>query len=325
MEYRLLGSTGVRIGKIAYGTMSFGGDADEATARALFERAREAGVNLFDTADMYQKGISEEILGRLMVGCRDQIVLATKGYGAMGSGPNDRGASRFHMVRAVEASLKRLQTDRIDIYYIHHYDADTAVEDSLVTLDRLVTQGKILYPAISNFSAWQAQRALDICEMRGLVKPVVIQPMYNLVKRQAEVEILPMAQANRLAVVPYNPLGGGLLSGKYGVADRPASGRLVENKMYQARYGGQDTYQIAEDFRRLAREWGMHPVTLAAAWVTMHPGVTAALVGARSVEQLNASLAAADLTLTAEQYAAVNALTPIPPSPIDRSEDLQKK
>ena len=253
---KLLGATGVKVSPIALGTMACGGDADEATARAIWRAARDAGVNLFDTADVYNAGRSEEILGRLMQGERDQIVLATKAYFPTGAGPNDRGTSRYHLVRAVEASLRRLATDRIDLYYLHRFDDVTALDETLRGIEDLVRAGKILYPACSNFAAWQVAHALGIQRHHGWAPVVALQPMYNLVKRQAEVEILPMAQSLGLAVIPYNATGGGLLTGKYAPGRPPPRGRLSEDKMYSVRYADPRYLTIAGQFTALAAELG---------------------------------------------------------------------
>ncbi|MBI4954029.1 MAG: aldo/keto reductase [Myxococcales bacterium] len=321
MHYRLLGTTGLKVSALALGTMTFGAEADEATSAALFARARDAGVNFFDCADVYAQGRSEEILGRLAKSCRHEVVLATKAYFPTGSDPNARGSSRYHLRRAVEASLRRLGTDRIDLFHLHRFDDATALDDTLRTLDDLVRAGMILYPAVSNFAAWQAARALGIAERSGFAPIVCMQPMYNLLKRQAESEILPLARAEKLAVVCYSPLAGGLLSGKYGRTARPDVGRMVTNKMYQTRYGAASNYAIAEDFGALARELGVHPASLAVAWVAHHPGVTAPLVGARNVEQLEPCLAATDLAMTPELYARIAALSPAPPPATDRNEE----
>jgi aryl-alcohol dehydrogenase-like predicted oxidoreductase len=321
MRYRLLGPSGVKVSNLSFGTMSFGGDADEATAGRIFGRAREAGVNFFDTADVYSEGRSEEILGRLLRGCRDEVVLASKAHFPTGKGPNDRGSSRYHLVRAVEASLRRLGTDRIDVYYLHHFDDQTAVLESLRTLDDLVHQGKILYPACSNFAAWQVAHALGLQSERRLAPFVALQPMYNLLKRQAEVEILPMAQALGVAVVPYSPTAGGILTGKYRGGVRPEGTRLATNQMYQARYGRTDYWDAADRFSALAAEIGQAPARLAVAWAAGHPGVTSVLLGARSVEQLDSTLAAADLDLSEDVRARIAALTPEPPPATDRSEE----
>ena len=321
MDYVWMGRTGVRVSRLAFGTMSFGGEADEATSAALFARCRDAGVNHFDCADVYNGGRAEEILGRLVKGCRDEVVLTSKAYFPTGADPNARGSSRYHLVRAVEASLRRLGTDHIDVYYLHRFDANAALDETLRAVDDLVARGLILYPAASNFSAWEAMKALGVQERRGFAKLAAVQPMYNLVKRQAEVEILPLAQAEGLAVFPYGPLGGGLLSGRYGADRRPASGRLIDNAMYRTRYAEDGYYAVAERFVALAAEVGVHPVSLAIAWVAAHPGVTSPLLGARSVAQLEPALAAVDVPMTAELYARICALSPTPPPATDRNEE----
>lgn len=321
METVVLGRTGVRVSPMAFGTMSFGGAADEATSTALYGRCRDVGINHFDCADVYNGGQAEEILGRLIAGHRDQVVLATKAYFPTGDGMNDRGSSRFHLVRAVEASLRRLATDRIDIFYLHRWDDDADIAESLRTLDDLVSQGKILYPALSNVAAWQAAKAVTLCEARGWARPVCIQPMYNLAKRQAEVEILPMSQAEGLAVFPYSPLGGGLLAGKYGGAVRPTTGRLIENGMYTTRYGAPINFEIAERLRAMADNLGVHPAALALAWVQSHPAVTAPLIGARTLDQLNTCLGAIDIDLSPDQRREISALSPVPPPATDRNEE----
>jgi aryl-alcohol dehydrogenase-like predicted oxidoreductase len=321
MDYAIMGRTGVRVSSLAFGTMSFGREADRETSAALYRRCREVGINLFDCADVYAKGESERILGELVAGERDELVLATKAYFPTGDGPNHRGASRYHLVRAVEASLRRLNTDRIDLLYVHKWDDSAAVDETMRALDHLVDQGKVLYLGASNFAAWQVMKALGVAERRGLAPLVALQPMYNLVKRQAEVELLPMAWSEDLAVFPYSPLGGGLLSGKYRRSDRPEAGRLQWDNMYQLRYGDDLNFEVAERFAELARERDLHPATLAVAWVRAHPSVTAPLLGARSLEQLEPLLAAADLELDEDTYDAVGALAPRPPPATDRSEE----
>jgi aryl-alcohol dehydrogenase-like predicted oxidoreductase len=318
---RFLGKTGVKVSPIALGAMSFGGDADEATAWSIYRAARDAGINFIDTADVYNEGRSKEFLGRFLRGDRDDVVLATKAYFPTGKGANARGSSRYHLVRAVESSLRRLQTDRIDLFYVHRFDDATALDETLRALDDLVRSGKILYPACSNFAAWQVAHALGLAALKHLAPLVAIQPMYNLVKRAAEIEILPMAHSLGLAVVPYSPTGGGLLTGKYGTGRAPEHGRLKDTKMYSIRYGNPAFYEIAERFTQLAAELGHHPVTLAAAWVASHPAVTSVLVGGRSVEQLAPAFAAATLALDAETRAKISALSPEPPPATDRNEE----
>ena len=321
MEYKFLGNTGVKVSALCFGTMSFGGDADEATSAAMFHRCREVGINFFDCANVYQGGRAEEILGQLIAGCRDEVVITSKVYFPTGDDVNARGASRRHMMAAVEASLKRLKTDTIDFYFIHRFDDYTPLEETLRALDDLVRQGKILYPAASNFAAWQVAKALGISAKEGWARFECIQPMYNLVKRQAEVEILPMAQSENLGVISYSPLASGLLTGKYGPSRRPESGRLVGNKMYQARYGADWMVEVAQRFADFAKERGFEPASLAVAWVAGHPAVTAPIIGARNSAQLEASLKALEIQMTPELRAAISALSPEPPPATDRSEE----
>ncbi len=321
MEHRAFGKTGIKISQLAFGTMSFGGDADERTSHELFSRARAAGINFFDCADVYAKGKSEELLGSFMKGCRDELVISTKAYFPTGASVNARGSSRYHLVRAVEASLRRLATDRIDVFFLHRFDELTALEETVRAVEHLVQTGKILHPAVSNFAAWQTARMLGVGERLGASPLVCVQPMYNLLKRQAEVEILPLARAEGLAALTYSPLAGGLLSGKYGAELRPARGRIVDNAMYATRYGAPSNFELAESFTRLASELGYHPASLAIAWVAGHPGVTAPLIGARNVAQLEASLAALDVAMTPELHARISAMTPTPPPATDRNEE----
>ncbi len=321
MEYRNLGRTGVKVSQLCFGTMSFGGDADETTSAAMFKRCREAGINFFDCANAYGAGRAEEILGRLIAGQREELVITTKVFGVMGKDVNDRGLSRRHITRAVEASLKRLKTDRVDLLFVHQFDRYTPIEETLRTLDDLVHQGKIVYPAVSNWAAWQIAKAHGISAREGLARFECIQPMYNLVKRQAEVEILPFAQSEQVGVIPYSPLGGGLLTGKYKTQDRPSQGRLVENKMYNKRYGEGMYYETAENFTAHAQKHSVHPATLAVAWVMAHPAVTAPIIGARNVDQLEASLAALDVHMTPEWWKEIAALSYEPPLATDRSEE----
>ncbi|MGC9521290.1 MAG: aldo/keto reductase [Anaerolineae bacterium] len=321
MEYRTLGRTGVKVSSLCFGTMSFGGDADEATSAAMFNRCRDAGINFFDSANVYQQGRAEEILGNLIRDCRDEIVITSKVYFPMGEDVNARGAHRRHIMQAVEGSLRRLGTDYIDVYFIHRFDEETPLEETLRALDDLVKQGKILYPGASNFAAWQVEKALGLAALHNWAPFEVLQPMYNLVKRQAEVEILPMAQAENLGVIPYSPLGGGLLTGKYSAEKRPDEGRLVTNAMYQRRYGDEWVYEVAGDFTAFAQDRGYDPVSLAVAWVAAHPAVTAPIIGARNVSQLEGSLGALDIEMTPELRAEISALSLEPPPATDRSEE----
>jgi len=321
MEYKILGNTGVKVSSLCFGTMSFGGDADEATSETTYHRCREAGINFFDCANVYSGGVAEEILGKLVAGERDQLVLTSKVYFPAGPDINARGAHRYHIRQAVEGSLRRLGTDRIDVYFIHHFDDETPLEETLRALDDLVRQGKVLYPAVSNFAAWQVAKALGISARYGWARFEVLQPMYNLVKRQAEVELLPLAESENLAVTPYSPLGGGLLTGKYGAKARPDKGRLVENKRYGKRYGGDWVYEVAGSFTDFAQERGFHPASLAVAWVRSHPAVTAPIIGARNLEQLGGPLNSLEIEMTPELRAEISALSPEPPLATDRAEE----
>jgi len=322
MNTRPLGRSGVQVSQLCFGTMSFGGDADAQESARMYRAGREAGINFFDSADQYNKGASEVILGELMRGERDALVVATKCFNPTGSDLNARGNSRRHVSRAVEASLKRLGTDRIDILYLHQQDPLTPLDESMRAMEDLVRAGKVLYPALSNHAAWQAQQALGLQEARGWARLQAIQPMYNLVKRQAEVEILPMAQANAVAVVPYSPAGGGLLSGKY--AQKGAQGRLATNKMYESRYGDAWMHETAARFADFCRSRGWHPMSVAVAWVGAHPAVTAPIIGARSLEQLQASLDSVKIAMTPELRAEIAALSRTPAPATDRSEETKK-
>ena len=321
MQYRSLGRTGMQVSQLCFGTMSFGEIANEETSAAMFRRCRDAGINLFDTADVYAAGRSEEILGKLLKGCRDDVVLTSKVGVPTGSDVNAGGLSRRHIMLGVENSLRRLQTDRLDVYFVHTFDPKTPIEETVRALDALVQQGKILCPAVSNWAAWQIAKALGVSAREGLARYECIQPMYSLVKRQAEVEILPLAQAEEMGVISYSPLGGGLLTGKYTTSARPDSGRLVENPMYMRRYGEAVLYEIAERLAAHARERGVHPATLAVAWVAAHPAITAPIIGARNLRQLEASLAALDLEMTTEWRDEISALSYDPPVATDRSEE----
>jgi aryl-alcohol dehydrogenase-like predicted oxidoreductase len=319
VNFRVLGRSGVQVSPLCLGTMAFGGDADAAESARMFRAARDAGINFFDTADQYNAGRSEEVLGELIRGSRDELVIATKCFNPTGTDVNARGANRRHVRRAVEASLKRLGTDRVDILFLHHYDALTPLEEHMRALEDMVRSGKVLYPALSNYSAWQTQAALGHQERSGWARLQAIQPMYSLVKRQAEVELLPMAQANGVGVVAYSPSGGGLLSGRY--LEAGAQGRHTTNKMYKVRYGESWMHDTATKFVALCKQRGWHPISAAVAWVGTHPAVTAPIIGGRSLEQLRASLDAVKIPMTPELRAEIAALSRTPAPATDRSDE----
>jgi aryl-alcohol dehydrogenase-like predicted oxidoreductase len=320
MDYRPLGRTGVRVSALCLGTMTFGAEADEAASAAMYRAARDAGINFFDTADQYAGGRSEETLGRLMAAHRDEVVIATKCFNPSGPDVNARGLSRRHIARAAEASLRRLGTDRVDVLYLHQQDPRTPLEESLRALEDLVRAGKVVYPALSNHAAWQTEQALGVQAARGWTPIAAIQPMYNLVKRQAEVEILPMAAAHGLGVFPYSPGGGGLLSGKYAAA-ADATGRLATNPRYRDRYAEPWMHETATQFASLCAARGVHPMSMAVAWVASHPAVTAPIIGGRDLGQLQASLDAVKVAMTPELRAELAALSRTPPPATDRSEE----
>jgi aryl-alcohol dehydrogenase-like predicted oxidoreductase len=318
MKTKLLGRTGIHVSQLCFGTMSFGGDADEATSASMYRAVRDAGINFFDTANEYNKGRSEEILGRLAKDHRDELVITTKCFNKTGPDVNAGGANRRHVVQAVEASLRRLQTDRIDVLFLHRFDPVTPIDEMMRGLEDLVRSGKVIYPAVSNWSAWQTQRAVDIQERNDWARLQVIQPMYNLVKRQAEVELLPMAAANGIGVIPYSPAAAGLLSGKY---SGEATGRLKTNKMYEARYGEEWAFETAEKYVALCKQKGLHPVSAAIAWVGAHPAITSPIIGARNLDQLKDSLASVKIDMTPELRAEISDLSRTPPPATDRLEE----
>lgn len=321
MKYRWLGTTGVQVSELCFGTMSFGGDADADTAASMYGECRNRGINFFDCANGYNRGRAEEILSGLIKDERDDLVITTKCAVPMSDDINNRGGNRRHIVSALEASLKRLGTDRVDVLFMHRWDPHTPLEETLRALEALVRDGKVLYIGASNYSAWQTAKALGICERHQWPRLDVIQPMYNLVKRQAESEIFPLAEAERLGVITYSPVGGGMLSGKYGPEKRPDAGRLISNNEYTRRYGEEWAFDTAGAFTAFAAGHGVHPVSLAVAWAASHPAVTCPIVGARSLEQLQPSLDAVDIDMTAELRAEIAALSRTPPPATDRLEE----
>jgi aryl-alcohol dehydrogenase-like predicted oxidoreductase len=322
MDYVKVGRTGVRVSRLSFGTMGFGAAADMDMSRALFRRCIEKGITFFDCANSYSGGKAEEILGACMAqaGCRDDVVIVSKVCRPVSDGPNGRGLSRRHIMNEVENSLKRLRTDRIDFYFAHHYDPLAAPEETLRAFDDLQRQGKIIHAAVSNWSAWRIATALGLSEREGLARFALVQPMYNLVKRQAEVELFPLAMAEGMGVMVYSPLASGLLTGLYGLGRRPASGRLAQPR-YTQRYGDDAFLATADRFTAFARQNGYEPATLAVAWAMSHPAVTAPIVGADTVEQLDGSLAALDIDMTLDLREAVTALSIPPDESIEREVD----
>jgi len=324
MQYRLLGRSGTAVSNLALGTMTFGTETDADGSHAQLDRFLDAGGNLVDTADVYSGGVSEQIIGDWLAADparRDRVVLATKGRFPMGDGANDLGLSRRHLRLALEASLRRLQTDWIDLYQVHSHDPLTPIEETLRFLDDAVRAGKINYIGLSNFTGWQLQQAVGVAERWGLSVPVTLQPQYNLLVREIEWEIVPACQANGLGMLPWSPLGGGWLTGKYSPDERPSGAtRLGENpdrgvEAYDRRSGRQRTWDVVDAVRSVADELGVSMAQVALAWLADRPAVTSVILGARTTEQLEDNLGAADLHLSAEQTERLDAASD--PEPAD--------
>ena len=321
MKYKILGKTGIEVSELCLGTMSFGGQADEKESAKIFKQCREAGINFFDCANVYEKGKSETILGKLIQGNRNDLVITSKAYFPTSNDVNARGGTRKHIMTAINESLNRLNTDYIDIYFLHRFDDLTPIEETLRVLEDLVKSGKVLYLGASNFAAWQIAKAVGISEKNCWNRFECIQPMYNLVKRQAEVEIFPMAVSENIGVINYSPTGGGLLSGKYAGIKRPKIGRLIENKMYEARYNDSKMFDVAEKFATLSKKLGYSPISLAIAWAKSHPAVTAPIIGGRNTEQLKDSINSLKIEMTSELREKISNISIDPPPATDRNEE----
>jgi aryl-alcohol dehydrogenase-like predicted oxidoreductase len=320
MEYRKLGPSGLRVSTLCLGTMTFGEadeqsfmhnvGCDEQTSFAIMSRALDAGVNFFDTADVYgQDGLTERVIGKWFhdAGRRDDVVLATKFRFAMGKGPNKSGGSRYRIVRAVEESLRRLRTDRIDLYQIHMQDIDTPEEETLRALDDLVRQGKVLYIGCSNYAAYRLVESLWISKTQGLERFVSAQMQYSLVTREIEREHVPVCRDHAVGILPWSPLGGGFLSGKYRKGQAPAAGtRLEQWKDRWGRFDNERNWRILAAVDRVAEATGRSTSQVALAWLLRKPTVTSVIFGARSIEQLEDNLGAAELKLSDEQLAALD-------------------
>lgn len=301
MEYRRLGRSGLKVSVLSVGTMTFGEKVDEPTATRIIHQALDAGVNVVDTADIYAGGESERIVGRALAGRRDRVVLASKVYMPTGPGPNDRGLSRYHIMQAVEASLRRLGTDYIDLYQVHRFDPDVPLEETLRALDDLVRQGKVRYVGCSNWAAWQIAWAHGLAGRLGLEPFVSVQPRYNLANRDPEQELFPCCQALGIGVLVYSPIAGGVLTGKYRGGQAPPGSRGYQNPSWQQLRLTPRNLAIAEAVSRFAANLGRPPLQVALNWVLANPAVSTALVGASSPEQFAESLAALEWKLTGEQ------------------------
>ena len=312
MKNTLTSPNGTPASRLAFGTMQFGGRADAGQSQAMFEACLAAGITHFDTAHVYTDGASETLLGGFVQDRRDDLIIATK---AAYTG----GASRENILTSAETSRARLRLDTLDVLYLHRFDPDTDMHESFEAFATLRENGHIRHIGLSNFAAWQVVKAAAIAAKFDL-GIAVIQPMYNLVKRQAEVEILPMADDLGILVAPYSPLGGGLLTGKYADTDA-ASGRLAEDDRYAARYGQPGMHQTARDLVTVAADLGLHPATLAVAWAAHHPTGPTPIISARSAAQLEPSLAALNFEMSDALYDRISALSAKPPPATDRLEE----
>lgn len=312
MKIRHLGRTGLRVPSLCLGTMTFGNQADENTSHAILDKAFDAGVYFIDTADMYplggtyeQLGRTEEIIGRWLKGKRDKVVLASKCHGAMGPGPNDRGLSRKHILDAIDASLRRLGTDYLDLYQAHQFDPTVPMEETLQAFDDLVRAGKVRYIGVSNWRAWQVAKAMGLAARFHWNPIASVQPRYNLLFRMIEEELVPLCQSEGIGLITYNPLAGGMLTGRYrpGQDVEPGTrfalgGVTNAGQMYQTRYWNDAVFAAVERYRAWCRERDRDMATTAVQWVIQQPGITSAIIGASKPEQLDASLRAAEVAQT---------------------------
>jgi aryl-alcohol dehydrogenase-like predicted oxidoreductase len=334
VEYRYLGATGLKVSELCLGAMTFGREASEDESHRMLDRFVDAGGNFIDTANVYGAGTSEEILGRWLAGRpRDECVIATKVRFPMGKGPNEVGLSRKHILVSVEASLRRLRTDYIDLYQVHSWDGMTPLGETLSTLHTLVQSGKVRYLGASNFSGWQLQKAVDTARQMGWEPFVCLQPQYNLLTRTPEWEILPVCQNEGLGVIPWSPLRGGWLSGKFrrGMEGPPADSRVAVADQHGwgerwSTYNNEHTWSVLDALFAVAEQAGKTPAQVAINWLLRRPTVTAPIIGARSLEQLDANLGAVGWALTHDQVECLNrASDPGLPYPYDHLAGAQAR
>ena len=312
MEYKSLGRAGVKVSEICLGTMMFAGPTNESDSIRMIHRALDAGINFLDTANVYNDGESERIVGKAIHSVRDEVVIATKVCGPMGEGPNESGSSRYHIMFQVEESLRRLDTDRIDVYYLHRPDPTTPIEESLRALDDCVKHGKVRYIACSNFDAWRVYEGLSVSEQMSLEHFVCVQPLYNIVNRGIEVELLPLCQQRGIGVVPYSPLARGVLSGKYRSGQAPPDGsraarrdrRLLQTELRE------ESYEVARQLIPLAEAHNKTLTQFALAWVLANPIVTSVIIGPRTMQQLDDNLGCLDCVLSESDEVTIDRLVP---------------
>jgi aryl-alcohol dehydrogenase-like predicted oxidoreductase len=311
MEHRRLGKTGLMVSELCLGCMTFGRELDEEGSKELVQRFLEVGGNFIDTADVYADGVSEEFTGRAVKDVREDVVLATKVRFPMGDGPNDVGLSRKHVIAGCEASLRRLGTDYIDLYQVHAWDAATPLEETLSALTDLVRQGKVRYVGVSNFTGWQLMKALYVSELHGFEKFASLQPQYSLVERNIEREILPVCREEGLGVIPWSPLGGGFLSGKYRRGEGPPQGSRIAEAVesmeeHWDRRATERNWRTLDVIGEVSEETGKSYARISLNWLLRQEGVTAPIIGARRMDQLEDNLGAAGWKLSEEQIARLS-------------------
>jgi len=303
MEYARLGSSGMKVSRVCLGTMQFGNDSswmlEIEAARPIMKRALDLGINFFDVANSYSAGRSEEIVGELLKDVRDDIVLATKVRSVVGKGVNDSGLSRYHIMREVEKSLKRLQTDRIDLYQIHRWDYETPIAETLIALDDLVRSGKVRYIGASSMFAWQFAKALYNSDLLGISRFVSMQDHYNLAYREEEREMLPLCKDQNIAVIPFSPMARGFLSGKYKRGETASTARYKGDRLLPERFFRPEDFDVAERTEQVAKEKGVTPSQIALAWL-WHRGITAPIIGATKIEHIEEAVAAVDVKLSSD-------------------------
>ena len=322
-----MGRSGLKVSELCLGTMTFGVTADAGAAKRMVDTAFDAGVNFFDTANSYAEGRSERLLGQALAGRRQQAVVATKFFNPMGGGVNDSGMSRVHIMHAVEESLRRLGTDWVDIYYVHHVDVETELDEMLHAVDTLVRQGKVRYPACSNYEAWRLSEALWISDQHGWARFACYQPQYSLVVRDVELELLPLCAYKRLGVAVWAPLAGGFLSGSYrpGMQTRAGS-RSADGWAYPGTYFAPSADATLALLLERAPQTGRTPAQVALRWVVERPGITSAIVGARNAEQLSQNLGAAGWRLDPELAQALTEVSePAPRYPQAMERDMAQR
>jgi aryl-alcohol dehydrogenase-like predicted oxidoreductase len=334
MEQRTLGATGTLVSALCLGTMTFGDESDEATSHGMLDDFVDAGGTFIDTADVYSRGVSEEIIGRWLAdrGNRDDLVIATKVRMAMGDGPNDIGLSRTHVLRGVEDSLRRLQVDHVDLLQAHAWDPLTPIEETLQAFDDLVRAGKVRYIGVSNFTGWQLQRAILLARFGGLAPIVTLQPHYNLLGRELEWELVPLCEDEGIGLLPWSPLGGGWLTGKYSRDERPTGAtRLGEDpergfEAYDKR-NTERTWRILDVVEEIAKGRHVSMAQVALNWVTQQPTVTATILGARTREQLADNLGSASWSLSDDELDRLGAVSepPTPDYPYGMIDDLTRE